>query len=652
MKNLAGPTCAILLPLTSTGQKDFSDIESILKIFHSTCIINAGNDVQIVIYVGIDVGDRLLDEMSNPAEDFLRGLGGACDIHTIRFPPSSPANICKIWSCLARCAYDADPNCQYFILLGDDVSIDCPDWFDEVVKVFSTIAGTQDVPFGFGCVALHDIGAPGFPTFPVVHRIHMDIFNGNVIPPVFINQDGDPFLYNLYKPFGGSHFARHVHLTNAVGGVQHTDQEYILPRYDRVHVPWKNLLDTNIARIEGYLELNGFRPSPKKVLIDVVVPSFRVNRELLEGILNIVVPANCVTKFIIVVDDPKAEATWLTTYQKDTVDKVNVLFNPVNLGAPESRNVGIKESAADWILLIDDDVKPDPNILVHYAEAIEKHGHDYDAFVGPTILPEDHRIYSTSVLLSGVSFFWTFALTSDEMPWGVTANLLVRNYAKIFEKPLLFDSRYIKTGGGEDIDYCLKLSKLTTKSRKTLKCVPAAVAHHPWWSNGRREYSHFFRWALGDSLLINHHPSHTFMTPPNVVESIALLLCMAIAQYGCGVDVSWSKLLRMSLAIFTFDTACEIYDVYSGDEKEKLRRLHDTCGRSYYKYAVILFEMNVIRICSEAGHLLGPLRHYELRMFRRFDWFCGSFPDYPGKCFRRDIFRFTSFVVLTAVLMN
>jgi hypothetical protein len=36
------------------------------------------------------------------------------------------------------------------------------------------------------------------------------------------------------------------------------------------------------------------------------------------------------------------------------------------------------------------------------------------------------------------------------LPWAVTANLAVAN------SPTTFDLRFPKTGGGEDIDYCLK----------------------------------------------------------------------------------------------------------------------------------------------------------------------------------------------------
>ena len=50
------------------------------------------------------------------------------------------------------------------------------------------------VPHGFGCVTFTDISFHGFPTFPVINRLHLDIFDGDVIPQKkFQNQDGDPY---------------------------------------------------------------------------------------------------------------------------------------------------------------------------------------------------------------------------------------------------------------------------------------------------------------------------------------------------------------------------------------------------------------------------------------------------------------------------
>jgi hypothetical protein len=94
------------------------------------------------------------------------------------------------------------------------------------------------LPFGFGCVALVDIVAPGFPTFPIIHKTHMEIFSGQIIPNAFINQDGDPFLFNLYRPFNAARFAKNVLLENLKGGVELLNQAYVQLRYVRVHICW------------------------------------------------------------------------------------------------------------------------------------------------------------------------------------------------------------------------------------------------------------------------------------------------------------------------------------------------------------------------------------------------------------------------------
>ena len=53
------------------------------------------------------------------------------------------------------------------------------------------------------------------------------------------------------------------------------------------------------------------------MLVDVVIPSFRVKREYIEGILKINVPSDCVTKFIIVIDNTNADAKWLMSRQME-----------------------------------------------------------------------------------------------------------------------------------------------------------------------------------------------------------------------------------------------------------------------------------------------------------------------------------------------
>ncbi|KAG1819945.1 hypothetical protein EV424DRAFT_1539626 [Suillus variegatus] len=49
---------------------------------------------------------------------------------------------------------------------------------------------------------------------------------------------------------------------------------------------------------------------------------------------------------------------------------IRIRINESNLGASASRNRGMKESAADWILFLDDDVTPQDDILIEAEKAI------------------------------------------------------------------------------------------------------------------------------------------------------------------------------------------------------------------------------------------------------------------------------------------
>jgi hypothetical protein len=145
--------------------------------------------------LGVDIGDVYLDGTgeNDPARYFV-----ACGLYsrTYRFAPSSPPSICSLWSTLAKHAFE--DQCDYYLLFGDDVEITASEltttWPEHLHKLF------QEMPVAsFGCLALHDLGSSGFPTFPIVSRVHLEIFGGDIIPEVFVNQDGDPYLWELYK---------------------------------------------------------------------------------------------------------------------------------------------------------------------------------------------------------------------------------------------------------------------------------------------------------------------------------------------------------------------------------------------------------------------------------------------------------------------
>ena len=111
---------------------------------------------------------------------------------------------------------------EYFVLWGDDIKIVDEEtrrekWFDAVKNSFMRYHKETGLPFGFGCVALNDMSSPGFPTFPVVHRTHINIFKG-FCRPFFYNQDADPWVFQVYRRWGVASIESSLVIENQIGG--------------------------------------------------------------------------------------------------------------------------------------------------------------------------------------------------------------------------------------------------------------------------------------------------------------------------------------------------------------------------------------------------------------------------------------------------
>jgi hypothetical protein len=68
--------------------------------------------------------------------------------------------------------------------------------FQEMSATTNAAAAGAKLPFGFGVGAFRDSSFPVFPSFPVLHKVHYEIF-GTVIPSVFRNQEADPYLFQV-----------------------------------------------------------------------------------------------------------------------------------------------------------------------------------------------------------------------------------------------------------------------------------------------------------------------------------------------------------------------------------------------------------------------------------------------------------------------
>lgn len=630
---------AILLPITSRtgiGQRSTTCLDSLASFAASLreSISHSASSPRFHtrIYLAVDDDDEILCNPANPAAKVLHNAGFTDVVTLMCHLP--PGRVCSLWRECARRAWE--DRCNYYVLMGDDVVLpaEAKGWQAIAHDTFGTLAKERGLPFGFGCVAFTDISFPGMPTFPIVHRTHMDVFNGQVVPNIFVNQDGDPYLFQLYRRFGCSVMMTPT-IRNTLGGSDDA-------RYQKVHAKdWTfGTLDEGTHRLESFLGEN-ITSKSRKLTVDVIIPCYRVNISYIDNFLQLAGPDQAHVMFIIIVDDPASPN--ISELQKKYGHRwdVRIRVNKKNLGASASRNRGLLESASEWVLFLDDDVVPDCDILRQLVNYIQSNP-DAAGLVGNSKFPVADSIFTTALHLAGVTYFWDIAEKIDEdVPWGVTANLAA---SRRRQDGVVFDLSFPKTGGGEDIDYCRKKRGFSISRGGTgFMAAPKAVVTHPYWNEGKRSYWRFYMWSKGDGALIKLYPHHGYLDyAPNSAE---LLVCTMFVTFittltSSMVGISMTAPVYRGLwSLASVILANVIHDAYRHliRHPERCQSIKTTIHGISWILAVL--ESTFVRIASEVGRTVGILERHELSyILHRFDWFAGhpKFGEGPKREERRN----------------
>lgn len=674
------PLQAILVTVRVGGRCDecINGIRMLLADVEADAICN------YMVVIALD--DDEYDSMeARELKSFLAGQSRIFKICWIRNSPRTKADvfaICKIWHDMAVKAWQE--GASWITLLGDDIRIYCPFHYRAIYRAFLDCNLKLGLPLGsmFGCPWFNDLTFPGFPTFPIVGRSHWDIFGG-LLPDnrssSFVNQDLDPYLQRLYLKFGAAPQLIDVTLENKQGG---TDAR--AARYKRVPANgWRDWVTEDVEPIVRYLRQNSTSEMKPLTLLDVVIPTFRIDLNFLSDLCSLSVPETMRTTFIVIVDNPDLlvvrakELVWrakklgydfgerrvqynddvscaaavleeflvLTAKSRLTTshgNNIRVRCNQTNLGASASRNRGIEESAAEFILFLDDDINPSSDLLSVYEASLRKQPSDVGGLVGLVRFPrqENLPLIHAAVIMSYLIF--SFEIAENPMyfdpAWGVTANILFRRVPG-----MRFDTQYAKTGGGEDVDFALRW---TSETGKKLRSEPEAIVHHPFWKGSVPEICrHFANWAVGDSALFNRFPEHVYQSYPNYVETSFLL----------GIPLmltSPSQCLVFLSTMFVADLVVDI--LWNGGQEFRYRRecLHEDRHRCRFPFYYILAAhalANVYVIVLEIGRLYGHLKRGHIHnLTRRFDWHCGRLRHSERNFRRREACKFLGFLAVLA----
>jgi len=346
----------------------------------------------------------------------------------------------------------------------------------------------------------------------------------------------------------------------------------------------------------------------KKVTLDILIPSYRASEPHLLGMLNIRKPASLEVRYVIVLDNSNANISPCLSRRLEEPDTI-LIRNPENKGAPISRNIALDAATAEWVLFWDDDIVPSPEILFEYAAAIGREG-DAPGFIGPTCTPAPCNTFTAGVLASDILTFWHLPKGYDRLFWGVTANLLIRRHAIGNLRFLLV---FPKCGGGEDIDFCIRVVK---NAGRPFHVAWDAKVSHGWWNNGRRSYNRFMRWAYGDSVLSSLFPCYRYYNFPNIVEFVIL-------GGGAG-GVAADFLLGESAPVLL---AAVIGGALLGEFFVEWAKQAVIKGNFSPVTAV---ESSLVRASNDLGRFAGHVKNIRLLgMMERFDYFCDGLEERP-----------------------
>ncbi len=327
-----------------------------------------------------------------------------------------------------------------------------------------------------------------------------------------------------------------------------------------------------------------------KISVDVVIPSFRLQEKYILPILNLVKPANSIIKFYIIVDNPNIEPAAAIQSLINNNDAF-LIINKTNLGAAETRNIGMAAGGGDWILFLDDDIAVSENLLEIYADAITNYPNEI-GFLGLINFPEPTKNFTRAIKVSGSMDIFNIANRKTSFAWGATANTIIKRSAI---SNIKFSLVYPKSGGGEDVDFFLKIRK--KNNYRNFKTLPGAVVYHPWWNNEEPDFKRPFRYGKGNSHLGELNPEYTYYDFFNTPET--LLFCFIIIVILVFTKQQWL------VPILVFIAGVLIIEFLAGSIQTIKRNSKATIPIIMYNIA--------LRFVYECGVLVGKISKLQFR---------------------------------------
>ncbi len=216
--------------------------------------------------------------------------------------------------------------------------------------------------------------------------------------------------------------------------------------------------------------------------ISVVIPSYNRGQVLLDTITYLRELSNDIQ--IIVVDQTEQHvdhiADQLSTWHSDNTIELIKLDKPSVVIA---MNTGLSAANKDYVLFVDDDIKPFPNLLSEYQSLISN-AH-FGIVAGRVVQPWDDEQGVNNNSTENFSFN---GLQNCDAQYFIGCNVLINKHIAL--KLGGFDQNFVGTAHDYEREFS---DRVLNAGQDVVYCADAAVHHLKEESGGIRTYGHFLK---------------------------------------------------------------------------------------------------------------------------------------------------------------
>lgn len=124
--------------------------------------------------------------------------------------------------------------------------------------------------------------------------------------------------------------------------------------------------------------------------LSIIIPTYNRRERLVQVLSSLEAQTYPLEKLeVIVISDGSTDGTDAFLEEHRTAYELRPVFQQ-NQGVAVARNTGLDQAKADWILFLDDDVRPAPELVSEHIACLKSN--DKAVVLGPMLMPKDVRL--------------------------------------------------------------------------------------------------------------------------------------------------------------------------------------------------------------------------------------------------------------------